>query len=104
PDGDPTEPDTEVVRMAGQAPTSLTRRLVWGLKAEGGEGSGHAFHKSLAGAKQLNVGRFVLKNHSDGGAFADLFGRCAHVPPPGHQVSSANETRWGAHVAISRQL
>jgi hypothetical protein len=26
------------------------------------------------------------------------------VSPPGHQVSSADETRWGSHVAISRQL
>jgi hypothetical protein len=26
------------------------------------------------------------------------------VSPPGHQVSSADETRWGSHDAISRQL
>src|SRR4029453_3029213 len=104
PDGDPTEPDTEVVRMAGQAPTSLTSRLMCELKAEGEEESAHAFHKGLAVAKQLNVGRFVSKIDSDGAVFAGLFGRCAHVSPPGHQVSSEDETRWGSHVAISRQL
>ena len=90
--------------MAGQAPTSLTSRLMCELKAEGEEESAHAFHKGLAVAKQLNVGRFVSKIDSDGAVFAGLFGRCAHVSPPGHQVSSADETRWGSHVAISRQL
>ena len=104
PDSDSTEPDTEVVRMAGQAPTSLTRRLVFELKAQGQDKSHHQFHKGLAVAKQLHVGRFVSKIDSDGAVFAGLFGRCAHVSPPGPQVSSADETRWGSHVAISRQL
>src|SRR5215831_2219898 len=98
PDGDPTEPDTEVVRMARQTPTSLTRRLMGELTAEGEEESAHAFHKGLAVAKQLNVGRVVSKIDSDGAVFAGLFGRCAHVSPPGHQVSSADETRWGEHA------
>jgi hypothetical protein len=31
------------------------------------------------------------------------FGRCAHVSPLCHQVSYADETRWGSHIAISRQ-
>src|SRR4030095_3449499 len=52
PDGDPTEPDTEVVRMAGQAPTSLTRRLMCELKAEGGVCSGYA-RKSITSRKWL---------------------------------------------------
>jgi len=90
--------------MASQTPTSLTRRLMCKLKAEGEEERAHAFHKGLAVAKQLNVGRFVSKIDRDGAVFAGLFGRCAHVSPPGHQVSSADETRWGSHGAISRQL
>src|SRR5262249_19166449 len=104
PDGDPTEPDTEVVRIASHTPTSLHRRRMCELKAEGAEESAHSFHKRLAVAQQLNVGRFVSKIDSDGAVFAGLFGRCAHVSPPGHQVSSAEETRWGSHVGISRQL
>jgi hypothetical protein len=54
-------------------------------------------------AKQLNVGRVVLKIDGDGPVFSRRFGRCAQVSPPGHQVSSADETRWGSHVEISRQ-
>ena len=67
--------------MAGQAPTSLTSRLMCELKAEGEEESAHAFHKGLAVAKQLNVGRIVSKIDSDGAVFAGLFGCCAHVTP-----------------------
>jgi hypothetical protein len=43
-----------------------------------------------------------VKIDSDGTVFSRRFGRCAHVSPPGHQVSSADETRWGSRVAISR--
>ena len=74
------------------------------LKAEGEEESAHAFHKGLAVAKELKVGRIVSKIDRDGTVVAGLFGRCAHVSPPGHQVSSVDETRWGSHVAIARQL
>jgi hypothetical protein len=35
PDGDPTQPDTDVMRVACQAPASTTGRLVLELKAEG---------------------------------------------------------------------
>src|SRR5262252_9855279 len=75
--------DLEVVRMAGQAPTTLTRCLMCELKAEGEEESAHAFHKGLAVAKQLNVGRFVSKIDRDGAVCAGLLGCCAHVSPPG---------------------
>ena len=81
--------------VAGQAPTTATGRLVCELQAEGEEESAHAFHKGLAVTKQLKVGRFVSKIDGDGTVFAGLFDRCAHVSPPGHQVSSADETRWG---------
>jgi len=84
--------------MAGQASPSLTSRLVCELKTKGEEEREHAFDKRLAVAKQLIVGRFVVKIDSDGPVFAGLFGCCAHVSPPGHQVSSADETRWGSHV------
>ena len=49
--------------------------------------------KRLAIAKQLKVGRFILKIDGDGPVFAGLFGCFAHVSPLGHQVSSADETR-----------
>jgi hypothetical protein len=61
PDGDSTQPDPEVMRVAGQAPTSLTRRFVFELKAQGEEKGEDAFDKRFAIAKQLIIGRFVLK-------------------------------------------
>src|SRR5215475_3684760 len=84
-----------------QAPSTATARLMYELKAQGEE-SHYAFDTCLTVTEQLHVGRFVVKIDSDGVVVADLFGCCAHVSPLGHQVSSADETRWGGHVAISR--
>ena len=78
--------------VAGETPAAATGRLVGELKAEGQEEGAHEFHKGLAIAKQLNVSRVVSKIDRDGTVFASLFGCCAHVSPPGHQVSSADET------------
>ena len=52
--------------MACQAPTSLTRRLVSELKAQGQDKGEHAFDKRFAIAKQLIIGRFVLKVDGNG--------------------------------------
>ena len=92
------------MRMPRQAPSAVTGRLVGKLKAQRQEEGEHELEKCLTIAQQLKVGRFILKIDSDGAVFAGLFGRCAHVSPPSHQVSSADETRWGSHVVISRQL
>jgi hypothetical protein len=81
--------------VAGETPTATTGRLVGELKAEGEEESAHAFYKGLAIAKELNVSRVVSKIDRDGTVVAGPFGCCAHVSPPGHQVSSADETQWG---------
>jgi hypothetical protein len=82
PDGHPTQTDAHIMRMARQAPTSLTRRLVCELKAQGQDNSHHQFHKGLAVAKQLYVGRFVLKIDGDGPVFtADFRGaKSTHIP------------------------
>jgi hypothetical protein len=83
------------MRVARQAPAAATGRLVLELKSEGHDERQHQFDKCLAVAQQLNVGRFVLKIDGDGPVFSRRFGRCAHVSPLYHQVSSAEETRWG---------
>jgi hypothetical protein len=90
------------MRVACETPAPATGRLVGELKAEGEEESAHEFHKGLAVIQQLQVSRVVSKIDSDGAVVAGPFGGCAHVSPPGHQVSSADETRWGRHIAISR--
>ncbi len=76
-----------------QAPTATTGRLRGKLKAQGQEKGEDACDKRLAIAKQLNVGRFVSKIDSDGAVVAGPFGGLSHVSPPGHQVSSADETQ-----------
>ena len=93
PDGDPTQPDTRIMRMACPAPTATAGGLVLQLKAEGQEERHHQFEKRLAVIKQLHVGRFVLKIDNDGPVFSRRFGRCAHVSPLCRQVSSADGTR-----------
>src|SRR5436190_24037791 len=61
PDGEPTQPDTGIMRVTCETPVAATARLVGELKAEGEEKSAHEFHKGLAIAKQLKVRRVVSK-------------------------------------------
>src|SRR5262252_8358134 len=74
PDGEPTEPDPGVMGVAGQAPASLTGRLVFQLQAKGEEKGEHTFDKRLAITKQLKVGGFVLEIDGDRPVFAGLTG------------------------------
>ena len=60
------------MRVAGETPSTATARLVCELKAEGENERAHAFDKRLAIAKQLKVGRFMLKINSDGPVFAGM--------------------------------
>ena len=95
PDGEPTQADADIMGVAGQAPAAATGRLVCELKAKGQEKGEHAFDKRLTVAKELKVGRFIVKIDGDGAVVPRPCGCCAHVSPPGHQVTSADETRWG---------
>jgi hypothetical protein len=72
------------VRVARQAPASLTGRLVGELKAEGQEKGEDAFDKRLAIAKELKVGGFILEINGDGAVSSRWFGRYAHVSPLCH--------------------
>jgi hypothetical protein len=92
------------MRVAGETPAPVTGGLVGELKAKGEEESAHKFHKGLAIAQQLQIGRVISKIDSDGAVFAGPFGGLPHVSPPGHLVSSVDETRWGEHTAISSPL
>jgi hypothetical protein len=94
PDGDPTQTDAHIMRVAGQTPASATGRLVGELNADGQDEGQHTFEKRFPVAKQLNVGRFILKIDGDGTIYACLCGCFPHVSPSGHQVSSADEIRW----------
>ena len=47
PDGDPTQTDTDIMRVARQAPAPATGGLVFELKAEGQDEGEHTFEKAL---------------------------------------------------------
>jgi hypothetical protein len=88
--------------MARQASTSLTRRLVFELKAQGQDKRHHQFHKGLAVAQQLHVGRFVLKIDGDGPVFRGLADSAAHGSPSGQMVGVADDPRWTHAFPIAR--
>src|SRR6266852_3318090 len=69
PDGETTQPDTDVMRVACQTPAPAAGRLVFELKAKGQEKGEDTFEKRFAIAKQLKVGRFMLKIDGDGPVF-----------------------------------
>ena len=75
PDGDSTHADTNVMGVARQAPTAATGCLVLELKTKGQEKGEDTFDKRLAIAKELKIGRLVLKINGDGPVFAGRFGR-----------------------------
>src|SRR5215813_12255741 len=94
PDGEPTQPDPDVMRVARQASATATGGFVFQLKAEGQDEGQHTFAKCFPIAKQLEVRRFAPEIDGDGAVFSRRFICCAHVSPLYHQVSSAEETQW----------
>src|SRR6266481_2180363 len=89
PNGHSTQTDADIMRVAGEAPASMTGRLVLELEAKRQHEGKDTLEKGLPIAKQLKVRRFVSKIHSNGPVFAGLFDCDAHVSPLGYQVSSA---------------
>jgi hypothetical protein len=83
------------MRVAGQAPPSTTGRLVFEPKTKRQHKGDDTFEERLAIAKQLEVRRFAPEIDGDSAVFSRRLNHCAHVPPPGHQVLSAEETQWG---------
>jgi hypothetical protein len=59
PDGETTQPDTDVMRVAGETPTPATGRRVCELKAKGQEKSQDDLDKCLASVKQAKVRGFM---------------------------------------------
>jgi len=82
PESDPTQTDTNVMRVARQAPTPATGCLVGELKAKRQHEGEDTLEKRLPIAKQLKVHCFMLKIDGDGTVCAFLFGCFAHVSHP----------------------
>jgi hypothetical protein len=93
PEGEPAPPDPGRRAVAGAPPAAATGRLVGTRTAEGEEESAHAGPTGLASATPRNVRRVGSHIDRAGAVFAGLVGGWAQVSPPGHQVSSAEETR-----------
>ena len=95
PDSDSAQADTDIMGVAGQAPASLTGRLVFQLQAKGEEKGEHTFDKRLAITKQLKVGGFVLEIDGDRPVFAGLTGSSSPASPSSPRGSSVEERRGG---------
>ena len=91
-----------LTRMACQAPTSLTRRCVFELKAKGEEKGEDTCDKRFAIAKQLIIGRFVLKVDGDGPVFTGLAGGVAHGSSSGQRVGVVDDPTWGNACPMAR--
>ena len=70
------------MRVACQAPTSFTSRLVFELKAKGQEEGEHELEKRLAIVKQVSVGRFIVEIDSDSAVVPRLCGCCGPCMTP----------------------
>jgi hypothetical protein len=81
--------------VPGQAPAAATGGRVCELKAKGEEKGEDTLNKRFALVEQTKVGGFVLKIDGDGAIVPCPLGCVAHVSPPSHRVSYADETRRG---------
>jgi len=81
PDGEPAQPDPDVMRVTGQTPTSATGRLVFQLQAEGEEEGEETLEKRLTVSQQAAIGGFVVKIDGDSPVFASLAGCGSHSHP-----------------------
>jgi hypothetical protein len=96
PDRETAQADPGIMGMARQAPTTaVTGCLVCELEAESEEKGEDDLEERLGVAQELSVGRFIVEIDSDGTVVPRPCDAVSNVSPPDHQVSSADETRWG---------
>jgi len=95
PDGEPTQPDPDVMRVAGETPTSATGGRVGELKAQGQNKSEDALDKRLTIVQQARVGGFVVKIDGDGPIGAGPVCGVSHGSPSGQMVGATDDPRWG---------
>ena len=93
PDGDPTETDTHVMRVACETPAPATGCLVLKLKAKGHDEGQDTFEERLPIAKQLEVRCFAPEINGDGAVFTGLAGGVAHGSPAGQMVDAIGDQR-----------
>src|SRR5690242_12200545 len=79
----------------------MTRCLLLALQAKGQEEGAPTFDQGWAVFQPLAGGGVVSKIDGEGAVCSRRCGGWAHRAPPGHQVSSADETPWGSRVESS---
>jgi hypothetical protein len=82
PDGEPAQPNTDVMRVAGETPAPATGRRVGELQAQGQDKGEDELDKRLAIIKQAKVGRFILEINGDGAVVPRRCGCCAQSITP----------------------
>src|SRR5919108_493654 len=102
PDGEPTQTDAHLMRVARQAPPSATGRLVLELKAKRQPEGEDTLEQGLAITEQLKVGRFVLEIKGDSAVCAGLASGVAHGSPSGQMVVADADPRWGYDCTMAR--
>src|SRR5262249_12091405 len=95
PDGEPTQPDPEVMRVTRQASSTATRRLMLELKATRQNEREDTLEKRLTITQQLNVSGFALEVDGKRSVFTGLVGWFSHGSPSGHGVCAVSDPPWG---------
>jgi hypothetical protein len=85
PDGEPAQPDPDVLRVARQAAATATGGLVLPLKAAGQDEGAAPCEERRPIAKDLEVRRFAPEIDGDGAVFWRQLSRWAHGSPLCHQ-------------------
>ena len=81
PNGETTEPDTGVMRVAGQT-DAFTGGFVCELKTQGEDESQDELDECFAIAEQLKVGRLIVEIDGDRAVLSGRFGGLGHVSSP----------------------
>ena len=80
------------MRVARQAPTPTTGRLMFQLKAKREDERQDELDKRLAVIKKLKVSGFIVEIDGDGAVFSWCFGGLSHVSPSVEMAVGADET------------
>src|SRR5688500_18363112 len=81
PNGETAEPDTDVMRVAGQT-AAFTGGFVMELKPQGKDESQDELDECFAMAEQLKVGRLIVEIDGDRAVLSGRFGALGHVSSP----------------------
>ena len=98
PDGEPTQPDPDIMRVAGETPTPATGRRVGELQAQGEDKGEDELDKRLAIGQQAKVGRFILKINGNGAVVPRRCRCCAQcITPRSSRLVSGRDTMGVTH-------